>query len=211
MGYTFHYNENMLEKVNKTSLKGNILKGLFIKTAHQEIISFLLARPTEQFYGSEISKKTRISIGQTSKVMNDLFKAGLLERDQKGKTVLYRIRGESPILRTYKVLNTLIHIEPLIDKLKGISKEIFLYGSCAKGVNVEDSDLDLLVVTNKSDEVINFIAAYPSNEYQGFSEIKPVLKTPAEWVTLDEKDQVFYNEVQKGILLYEREIDESRL
>ncbi|MFQ5481002.1 MAG: hypothetical protein ACE5DW_06965 [Thermodesulfobacteriota bacterium] len=47
--------------------------------------------------------------------------------------------------------------------------------------------------------------------HYGFSEIRAVEKTPAEWAALEEKDPVFHNEILSGVSLYEKEIDESRL
>lgn len=201
----------MLDKVKIYSLKENVLKDLLIKTTHQKVLRLFLAHPIQQFYGSEISKKIGISIGQTSKVLNDLLKARLVEKERRGKTELYRILGNSPVLRIYKVLNTLVFIDPLIQRLKKVSDRIILYGSCAKGINMEDSDLDLLIVSNNREKVLDVIAKYPYDEHRGFSEIKPVIKKSSEWATLEEKDSVFYSELQKGILLYEKEIDESRL
>lgn len=201
----------MFENVKMSSLKENVFKELLVKTTHQKVLSFFLNHPTHNFYGSEISKKTGISIGQTSKILNDLLKARLVEKEQKGKTEIYHLLGDSPLLRTYKILNTLIFIEPLVEKLKKVSKKIILFGSCAKGINMEDSDLDLLIISNNKGKVLNIISQYPYDEHRGFSEIKPVIKKTSEWATLEEKDPVFYNELQKGILLYEKEIDESRL
>lgn len=194
-----------------SSLKETALKDLLIKTTHQKVISLFVAYPTRHFYGSEISKNIGISTGQTSKVLNDLFRAGLLERERKGKTELYNIVLDSPALRTYKVLSTLISISPLIEKLKKASKRLILYGSCAKGTNIEESDIDLLVVSNNKDKVLDIIKQHPTERYYGFSEIRPVIKKTSEWAVLEEKDLVFFNEIQKGILLFEREIDESRL
>lgn len=201
----------MFAKVKTSSLKDSILKDLLIKTTHQKVISFFLAYPTRPFYGSEISKNIGISTGQTSKVLNDLYRAGLLEKERKGKTELYNTVQDSPTLRTYKVLGTLISISPLVEKLKKTSKRLILYGSCAKGTNIEESDIDILVVSNNKDKVLDIIKQHPTKNYYGFSEIRPVIKKPSEWAALEEKDLVFFNEIQKGILLFDREIDESRL
>jgi len=207
----FHYNEDMFSKINISSLKRNPLKDIFVKTSHQKVLSYFLAHPGRRFYGAEISRETGISTGQVSSVLNCLLKAGLVEKDRRGRTELYTIHAEKPALRIYKVLNTVVSIEPLIERLSEVSRRIILYGSCAKGVNVEESDLDILVVSSKRKAVLGLISEFPATAYYGFAEIKPVIKTPAEWAALEDKSPVFYNEVQNGILLYEKEIDESRL
>ncbi|MBI5233396.1 MAG: nucleotidyltransferase domain-containing protein, partial [Deltaproteobacteria bacterium] len=136
--------------------------------------------------------------------------ARLLKKDRKGRTKLYRILADNPVLKIYKVLNTLVVVEPLIERLGKICKRVILYGSCASGTNIEGSDLDLLVVCSKKDEVQDIISGFPRGAYYGFSDVMPVIKSPAEWAVIEQKDSIFYNELQKGVFLYEKEIDESR-
>lgn len=208
--HLFHYNEDMFDKMEMSSVKNSPLAGLLVRTSHQKVLAFFLARPTGRFYGSEIAEKTDISIGQASKVLGDLKKSGLVEMERRGRTELYCIISDNPALKAFKVLNTIMSIEPLVERLKGTSKRVVLYGSCAIGTNIEESDLDLVVVSTKRDEVQEIISSFPGDVYYGFSEIMVVIKTPAEWAALEEKDPVFHNELLRGITLYEKEIDESR-
>lgn len=201
----------MFDKKKISSIKDSPFVSLLVKTSHQRVLAFFLAYPSSQFYGSEIADKTGISIGQISKVLGDLKKTGLVEMDRRGRTELYRIIFDNPALRAFKVLNTIISIEPLVERLKGMSKRVVLYGSCACGTNIEGSDLDLLVVSTKKDNIQEIISGFPTVAYYGFSEIRAVIKTPAEWATLEEKDPVYHNELLRGVALYEKEIDESRL
>jgi len=201
----------MFTKMNISSIKKSSLADLLVKTSHQRVLAFFLARPSGQFYGTEIAEKMAISIAQVSKVLIDLRKAGLLRMERKGRTELYHIISENPALRAFKVLNTLISIEPLVERLRGVSRRVILYGSCASGTNIEGSDLDLFVVSTKRDVVQEIISSFPVDAYYGFSEIRAVVKTPAEWAALEEKDPVFHNEILRGVSLYEKEIGESRL
>ncbi len=207
----FYYNKDMFTKVNTSSIKKSLLADLLVKTSHQKVLAFFLARPSGQFYGTEIAEKMGISIAQVSKVLIDLRQTGLLEMERKGRTELYHIVSENPALRAFKVLNTLISIEPLVERLRVVSRRVALYGSCASGMNIESSDLDLLIVSTKKDDVQDVIADFPDDAYYGFSKIRAIVKTPAEWAALEEQDPVFHNEILRGISLYEKEIDESRL
>jgi predicted nucleotidyltransferase len=201
----------MFDKVKTNSKKANVLGGLLVKTTHQKVLSLLLAYPSRHFYGSEISKKIRISTGQTSKILSDLLAAGVVLKERKGKTELYNIAKMTPELRLFKVLNTIMDIAPLVNHLKTKSSKILLFGSCANGTNMEESDLDLLVVSDDREQVFDAVAKFSLKERYGFAEINPVTKTPAEWAGLEAKDPVFFAEVHKGVVLYEKEIDESRL
>ncbi len=187
------------------------LGGLLVKTTHQKVLSLFLANPARRLYGSEISKKVRISIGQTSKILNDLLRLGVVEKERKGKTELYAIVELTRELRLYKTLNTVLNIAPLVKQLKPLSRTVILYGSCADGTNREESDLDLFVVSNDRDRVVDAVARSAPRERYGFSTIKPVIKNPADWAGLEMKDPVFFAELRKGLVLFEKDIHESRL
>ena len=67
----------MFDKV-KISLKNEkALSGQLVKTTHQKALALFLANPSRRFYGSELSKKAGISIGQTSKILGDLLLGGV--------------------------------------------------------------------------------------------------------------------------------------
>ena len=81
----------MFDKVKTSSQKIKLLNNLLIKTTHQKVLALFLANPSARLYGSEISKRVGISIGQTSKILGDLLKGGLVEKESQGKdgTVCY--------------------------------------------------------------------------------------------------------------------------
>lgn len=201
----------MFDKVKTSSRKTGALNGVLVKTTHQKVLALFLADPSRRLYGSEISKKIGISIGQTSKILSDLLRAGVVEKERKGKTELYSLRELTPELRLYKTLNTVLNIASLVNRFKPSSKLVILFGSCAQGTNAEESDLDLFVVSSARNEVLDAVARFsPRNRY-GYAEIKPVIKSPAEWARMESDDPVFFGEVQKGIVLFEKDVNESRL
>ena len=201
----------MFDKVKVNSKKEKALSGLLVKTTHQKVLALFLANPSQRFYGSEISKKVGISIGQTSKILGDLLRAGVVEKERKGKTELYAVVELTPELRLFKTLNTVLNIAPLLARLKPVSRAIILFGSCAKGTNIEESDLDLFVVSISRDQVLDAVVRYSPGQRYGYTEIKPVIKSPAEWANLETSDPVFFAELQKGIVLLEKGVNESRL
>lgn len=194
-----------------SSQKEAVLHSLLVKTTHQKVLSLFLAYPTHHFYGSEISQKVRISTGQTSKILTELLRAGVVEKERKGKTELYNLTEMTPELRLFKAMNTVLNIAPLVQRLKPMCRIVMLYGSCANGLNVEESDLDLLAVSSSREQVLDAVSRFSPRAHYGFTEIKTVIKTPAEWAGLEKKDPVYFAEVQKGLVLYEKGIDESRL
>jgi DNA-binding MarR family transcriptional regulator len=72
--------------VKISSRKESVLGGLLVKANHQKFLALFLGDPAQHLCGqpTEISKKVRVSIGQTSNILNDLLQAGVVEKKRKG-------------------------------------------------------------------------------------------------------------------------------
>ncbi|MFA4888759.1 MAG: nucleotidyltransferase domain-containing protein [Candidatus Omnitrophota bacterium] len=182
-----------------------MLKDILIKTVEQRILSLFVANPDKVFYSREVSKKIKISLGATSNALRLLEKNNVFTSERKGKTSLYTLKLPNECLERVKILNTLLTLEPLVEKLKNISRRIILYGSYAVGAFTSDSDLDLLIVSEKREEVLKAIANFKSN----IAEIKPVIKKQVEWMQFEKSEPEFFSEVNHGIILWEKPINES--
>ena len=183
-----------------------MLNDILIKTTEQKIVSLFVANPDKSFYGREISKRLKISLGATSNALRLLKKKGVLISERMGKTSLYTLRSPNTYIEYFKILNSLLTIEPLIEKLKNISKQIILYGSYATGNFTSDSDVDLFVVSEKREEVLKIIEKFTAKRVLN---IQPVIKKQIEWMQLSQKDPEFFSELESGITLWEKPIDES--
>ncbi|MBL7198359.1 MAG: helix-turn-helix transcriptional regulator [Candidatus Omnitrophica bacterium] len=175
------------------------LNKYFIFTSHQKILSFLSKYPHKEFFDKEISDKTGLSRGATNTALKKLTSERLLLKKNKGKMNFYKIDIENPILRSFKVLENVIGIMPLISKLKNLCRLTILYGSAKDGVDSIDSDVDMLIVSNELDEVYSIV-----NKHKTSRKIQAVIKTPVEYSEMETKDPVFYNEVSRGITLWEQ-------
>ena len=102
-------------------------------------------------------------------------------------------------------------VEPLIEKLKNMSSRIVLYGSCAQGFDNSRSDVDLFIVSNDREGVMEAINNF--NFSQGFEDIhiQPVIKGAVELMEAGESEQTFIEEVEQGIVLWERAANEPGL
>ncbi len=182
-----------------------MLKDILIRTVEQRILSLFVANPDKAFYSREVSKKIKISLGATSNALRLLEKNNVFTSERKGKTSLYTLKLPNECLERFKILNTLLTLEPLVEKLKNISRRIILYGSYAAGTFTSDSDLDLFIVSEKRKEVLKAIANFKLT----IAEIKPVIKNQVEWMQLEKSEPEFYNEANQGIILWEKPINES--
>jgi predicted nucleotidyltransferase/biotin operon repressor len=179
---------------------------IFIKTTEQKILSLFAMNPDRPFYGREISKKLRISLGAVHAALISLEKRGILHSQHVGKTKLYRIEALNPILRSFRVLNALLVLEPLIAAMRDISRRIILFGSYATGSFASSSDLDLFIVSEEREKISKKIDSF---KRKSGLDIRPIIKDQIEWMELDKENPEFFDELGRGITLWEKPVNES--
>ena len=183
-----------------------MFKDLFIKSSYQKMLSFLSLNAGKSFHERELVRKIGIGAGSANRVLNHLFKVSVIKRERRGNMNFYSLDEEKPAIKQFKVLNMILRLDPLIEKLKALTKTIVLYGSSSQGTDDYESDIDLFIVTSREEKVMEVV-----DEFNFSREIKLTLKTPSGWLELESKDPTFYNEVTRGIVLWEKPIDESKL
>ena len=185
-----------------------MLIDIFIKSAEQNILSLFAMNPESSFYGRQISRRLGMSLGAVHKALLSLEKRGLLESQQVGRTKLYRNVSSSAIIRTFKVLNTLLMLEPLVERMKEMAGRIILFGSHSMGTFAASSDLDLFIVTGEKEEIAKKIALFVR---KSGLDIRPIIKDQVEWVELEGKSPEFFAELCQGITIWAGPGDESGL
>jgi predicted nucleotidyltransferase len=188
-----------------------MLQPHLISTINQKVLSLLVKFSDREFYEREVSRKLGISAGSANRALNELFSSGVLWRRREGKMYFYSIDSSNAVLREFKKVVNLMLIEPLIEELKKMASRIILYGSCALGTDNSESDLDLFIVSNNKKDVSNVISTF--NFPRGFESIhiQSVIKTPVELLEGGETGQTFMDEVERGIVLWEKVASESRV
>lgn len=186
-----------IKKMNSANLPGVLLKNRTYK-----ILSFLTLHPGQSFYDKEVSENTGVSRGATNQVLKSLFAARLVTRQRKGRMWFYSIVPQ-PLVKQYRIFENLVELSDLTNRLLPYSKRIILFGSVAVGDDTAESDIDLFVITEEKEKASKTI-----RDFQTERELKPVIQTPLEYATSKKKDKAFYNEVAKGIVLFEKESDE---
>jgi predicted nucleotidyltransferase len=197
----------MFHKMNMMSHKSNpdSLPRLFLKTRPYRVWSFLTLHPDEPSYGTQISQATGVSRGATSQILNELLAQGLVTRERRGKMWLYLPKA-SPMVEHFRVFENAIVLASLTSELAKVSKRVILFGSAAQGTDTAESDIDLFVISDSPSEASAAIRMFNSER-----KIAPVIQTPAEYASARTADKVFVDEVNKGLVLFERGIDEQRL
>lgn len=179
---------------------GKTMNNIFLSTAAQQVWDFLCRNSQETFYSAQVASRTGLSQGGTNQALREMARQGLVKVERKGRMLFYRVDARSPLIRQFKVLRNLALVEELIRKIKPLSERIVLFGSCARGEDTPDSDLDIFVVAGDKDQVRRLM-----KENKDRRKVQLLTKTPQEFIALETKDPVFYQEVQKGMVLWEKE------
>jgi predicted nucleotidyltransferase/biotin operon repressor len=183
-----------------------MLIDIFIKSPEQKILSLFAMNSDRSFYGREISRKLKISLGGVHGALKSLEKSGILTVQNVGKTKLYRLESFPSIIKTFRILNTLLILEPLINEVKDLSRLVILYGSYSNGTFIAESDLDLFVVSEEREKIMIKIEDLKRKINL---DIRPIIKSQVEWITLEKVNPEFLHELNHGIILWEKPIDES--
>lgn len=186
--YMVRNNEHTFNKMNITPL------GL-------QILTFLGRHPDEQFYIREIAKKMDKSVGGTHKTLKSLKEMNLIIENKSGKNIYYQINQMNSSISHFKIFVTINELTPLVKKLKDISVKIILFGSCARGEDTIESDIDLFVLTNKKENVNKTIFQSTCKRT-----IQAVVVNTTEFMDLKERDKGFYQEITNGITLYDNHV-----
>lgn len=169
------------------------------------IIRHLGRNYNDSSYVREIAKELNLSLGPVSETLRDLEQSGLLIRKVRGRLVTYRANMDSALLREMKILITLLECRELLQELEQSAFRIILFGSCARGDDTAESDIDLIIETDEKD-----VASLTVNhfEYIGGRKLSAIILTPDEFRELRRKDKPFYERVMQGKTLFRRDIDE---
>ncbi len=167
--------------------------------AQQIVWNFLLDNTGKKFYLTQIAHKTKVSDSTVQQILEKKVKKELAKKEKLGNLSLYFIEQTNLLVKQEKILRTIECLKPLLKQLNKWSQKIILYGSAAFGKNMVESDIDLLVLSNEKDKVYEIFSKSKLK-----NKVKLVVKNFLEWVEIKEKDQFFFNQLNKGKVLWEK-------
>ena len=183
-------NEHMFERVNLSPLAIMVL-------------IYLSRSPDKQFYVREIASMTKGSVGGCHKVLKNLYEMGLVVKQKSGRNLYYKIEYRNPAVRYFKIFMNIQGVNGIIRDITNKCNKIILFGSCSIGEDTLESDIDLLIVTENVGEMRQNL----KQQYIDGRKLKPIILLPHEFLKLKNRDRAFYDEVNKGIVLW-RDINE---
>ena len=117
------------------------------------ILNYFIEEPEREFHIRELAKITKKSPATISKYLKNLKKENLLISRSKYNHLLFKANNENQNFKDIKRYNNIKKlrnsglIEYLIERYNQ-PQAIILFGSFAKGENINKSDIDILIITH---------------------------------------------------------------
>jgi predicted nucleotidyltransferase len=181
-------NEHMFDITNLTPLA---MKALL----------HLARAPDNEYYLRELAKEIDASVGGLHEVLKHLHQMHLINKRPSGKNLYFSVR-DGPAIHPFKLFMNIMELEPVVGAIKEQAATIILYGSCASGEDVLESDIDLLIVTQDTSNARSIIKGITLSR-----ELRPLIISSSGLMKLKTKDPAFYDEVMKGVVLWRNEED----
>lgn len=166
-----------------------------------KIFSYLCRVPHLPHYEREIARAVEASVGATNQTLKLLLNFGIVTREKKGQLYLYQVIDGNPLVREYKKFENILDISGLVIRIKDMCNKIVLYGSCAAGVDTIESDVDLFIISREKEKVLREIRKEAKSMKR---EIKPLIFSAEEYLSMRNKKEALLDEVDSGIVLYEK-------
>ncbi|MHB8858653.1 MAG: nucleotidyltransferase domain-containing protein [Thermoleophilia bacterium] len=168
-------------------------------TNYQKVLEFLATHPEREYTEREVQESTGISKAGANNSLRSLVSDGVVEIGKKGRLSLYHVDLNNPLIRQTKVMINILKMRELIVTLKSLCDKIVLFGSAASGTDSEDSDIDLFVMSNNPEAVRKAVQKNIAGH-----RLHLVVRKPLDYMASKKKDRIFYDEVSRGIVLYEK-------
>ena len=128
---------------------------MIFNTASMKIMQYFFDKPYEQIHLRELSRKTNVSIYSTKQIIDNLVNQNMLIEKRQGNQRYVKPNMENQFFKQLKIAFSIKKVldsqilQHLEEKIPAISS-IILYGSTAQGVDDEKSDIDLLIIGQRS-------------------------------------------------------------
>ena len=171
------------------------MESLFSTSQRIKILGAVIFR-TGSVSVNNIASQLGLSKGLVSKYFQILLKEQILKKE-KGKLVV----ADNASVKAVKILLNLRRIDTRIFSKYPFVTAVGLYGSCARGENTEDSDVDLWVRVKDVEETK--IASLTSEINKKIKNAKLLFLSDKKIEKLRKEDIMFYHSLSFGsIILY---------
>ena len=128
------------------------------------ILRLFFEEPTREFNVREVARLAKTAPATASSRLKEFAKQSILKHRKERMLDLHRADLESASYRDLKLYYTIRKLREsgLIESLNEfyLKPTIILFGSCSKGIDTETSDMDMVIISEKTKE-------FPSREEYG--------------------------------------------
>lgn len=152
---------------------------------------------TERISVNQIASKLKLSKGLVSKYLDILAQKGIAKRaDEK-----FLVNQDNAFVKGIKVLLNIRKIDAGLFKQYPFIRAVGLYGSCVKGENADDSDVDLWIRISEANA--DKQAALAAVLRKKIENVKAVFLSDEKMKKLKKEDVLFYHALSFGsIVIY---------
>lgn len=120
------------------------------------VIKIFFENPTKELNVREVARKIKIAPATASKQLKYFAKQEILKERKERNLLLYKANLEGDLYLDLKKFYNIRKIKDsgLIEELNRfyLKPTICLFGSTSNGLDIEDSDIDLLIISEKDQE-----------------------------------------------------------
>ncbi len=167
-------------------------------TSHARVYRYLTKDIGKSFMEAEIVSATGVRRSAVNLAVRDLAKHGLIDRERRGRTSFYSADPADPIARQFKVWETTLKLQYVVDELRQYVRKIVLFGSAAEGLDTTGSDIDLFIVGQDRNSVRAII-----DNFDGGRRIQAVIASEQDLAALKSEDPAFFSQILRGLILLE--------
>jgi|SRR3989304_4528559 len=174
----------------------------FITPTVMTVFEFFLEDPMREYHEREVVRRTGVSKGSAGKILKLLASLDFLTREEKGRMAIYKLNLKEPTVRQFKILVNIFALKNLLDKLRQFSRKVVFFGSCSQGTDAKESDIDLLIITTEKEWVRKITSEFNQENER---KVAPVVVSMNEYVLLRKEDRPLYENIERGVVLWEAE------
>ncbi len=171
-------------------------------TAKNKIMKVLFRYPEKEFSLSDLAKESTVAKANIGSILSDLEKPGLINIEKLSNIWRIRANISNWHFRRSKIVHNLNQIyssglvELLVDKFNN-PKAISLFGSFRNGEDISNSDIDIAIETDNTDE-------YKIMEQKELNEIEKKIgrRIQIHLFNRENIDINVFNNIANGILLW---------
>jgi predicted nucleotidyltransferase len=190
-----------------------MMEKLFTSRTRAKLLTLFLTESKKEFYVRELQRKIKENVTSVRRELENLKKLGLVNERKEGIQKFYSLNKNHPIYEELRriVLKTEGVGKILRDKLSKLAgiKYSMIYGSFAKGTEIESSDVDLIIIGTVDERKL--LEQIRKVEDEIGREVNYILWSEEEFrKKIKEKNSLLMNIVENPVIGVIGDIDEFR-